>query len=107
MAPWHPHATWPPCVCHPAPCVCHLAPVCLPPGPLCLPPGPLCLSACAGVSEVHGSFRASVPSGMAYRHPDVSFEAGGQDFCRLVADAAAVARVRQKLDQLAEDGEMA
>ena len=56
---------------------------------------------------MHGSFRASVPSGMAYRHPDVSFEAGGQDFCRLVADAAAVARVRQKLDQLAEDGEMA
>lgn len=56
-----------------------------------------------GVSEVHGSFRHTLPSGMRYQHPEVRFAAGGADHCRAVADAAVVARVRQKLDQLQDE----
>lgn len=55
-----------------------------------------------GCSEVHGTFKRSVPSSMQYRHASVSF--GKDDWSRMVTDAAAVARVRQQLGQ--PDGSM-
>lgn len=57
----------------------------------------------AGCSEVHGTFKRSVPSGMAYRHAAVSF--GADDWSRAVTDAAAVARVKAQLAALEGDME--
>ncbi|KAL4428335.1 hypothetical protein ABPG75_002424 [Micractinium tetrahymenae] len=55
-----------------------------------------------GCSEVHGTFKRSVPSNMQYRHASVSF--GSDDWSHTATDAAAVARARQQLSQL--DGSM-
>lgn len=52
----------------------------------------------AGCSEVHGTFKRSVPSAMTYRHTGVSF--GGDDWKRQVTDAAAVERAKQALQAI-------
>ena len=52
----------------------------------------------AGCSEVHGTFRRAVPSGMEFRNAAVSF--GADDWQRGVTDTAAVARVKAQLAQL-------
>ena len=52
----------------------------------------------AGCAELHGTFKRSVPSAMAYRHASVSFSA--DDWSRTVTDAGAVQRVKAQLAQL-------
>lgn len=47
---------------------------------------------------MHGTFKRSIPSRMAYRHSCVSF--GRDDWTQHATDATAVQRVRQQLSQL-------
>lgn len=56
-----------------------------------------------GCSEVHGTFKRSVPSAMAYLHPSVSFGSGG--WSRGVTDPASVQRVKAALAALEGDME--
>lgn len=58
----------------------------------------------AGCSEVHGTFKRSVPSVMTWRHPTVSF--GADDWTRWVTDTAAVQRVKQQLASIYSEGSM-
>ncbi len=65
----------------------------------------------AGVREVHGTFKRSMPSAMQHSSPHMSFRGqaplgalgaagqAGEEWSRLVTDAEAVRRVRQRLAQ--------
>ena len=63
-----------------------------------------CAPTTAGCSEVHGTFKRSVPSAMTWRHPSVTF--GADDWTQWVTDSAAVQRVKQQLSSTSTDGSM-